>query len=458
MRLRRSIFAAAVLFLAARPAPTSAQVPAEWATDVRALLAAMDSIHPAPYRIHSRAEWERLAAEIEARVPTLRYHQFIAELARLVALAADGHTRFGNIRIADHQRVVIDPGPGEGFDSFYPMLFQVFADGLYAVRAHGSHRGLFGKKILTINGLPTAQVFERFRPLIPADNEAWQLLLFPDLMRLPGYVAGVGLVTSPSEPLRLTVAEPDGRTSEHAVEPGLPPGDWLDADRTLRPNIERPLWRRLEGRYAFTHLAEHRTVYVRYREVQNVEGEPIAAFAKRLFRFVDSSKAERLVFDLRGNGGGNNYLNQPLIHGMIRAVRVNQPGKLFVITDRGTFSAAMNFVGEAERNTHALFVGEPTAAPVNHYGDSRRVTLPASGIQVRISSLYWQFSDPRDTRRWVVPDLPVPTRFEDWVSGRDPVLEAVLAYRHDESAPVRAPNTNWGRPSQKKDLGPLVRW
>ena len=452
------MLAAAVLSLATRPASTPAQVPAEWAADVRALLAAMDSIHPDPYRIHPRAEWERLAAEIEARVPTLRYHQFVAELARLVALAADGHTRLGNIRLADHQRVVVDPGPGEALDSFYPIEVHVFADGLYAVRAHGSHRALFGKKIVAINGVATAEAFDRVSPFIAADNDAWRLRVFPDLLRSPGFVAGAGLATSPAEPLRLTVAELDGRTQEHRVDVGLPPGDWMDVDRALRPDVERPLWRRLEGRFAFTHLPEGAVVYVRYREVQNAEGESIAVFAERLVRFVDSSKTERLVIDLRGNGGGNNYLNQPLIHGLIRATSVNRPGSLFVITDRGTFSAAMNFVGEVERNTHALFAGEPTGAPVNHYGDSRRVTLPASGIQVRISSLYWQFSDPRDARPWVVPDLPVPLRFEDWLSGRDPVIEAVLAYRHDESAPVRPPNTNWRRPTQKADLGPLVRW
>ena len=39
-----------------------------------------------------------------------------------------------------------------------------------------------------------------------------------------------------------------------------------------------------------------------------------------------------------------------------------------------------------QRATEAVFVGEPTAGKPNSYGDSRRITLPNSGVTVRAST------------------------------------------------------------------------
>ena len=220
-----------------------------------------------------------------------------------------------------------------------------------------------------------------------------------------------------------------------------------------------PLHQLLTDNYSFRDLnGDPRTVYVRYRQVRNAEGgETIARFADRLFGYVDSAGVERLIVDIRSNGGGDNYLNQPLVHGLIASRRVNRPGRLFVITDRGTFSAAVSFAADVERNTHALFAGEPTGDPPNSCGDPRRVILPASGIVVRVSALYWQQSDPRDARPWIAPDLPAPESFADYLARRDPALEAVMAYRDSESTAPRPPNQNWVRKSQEQPP-PAIRW
>ncbi len=388
-------------------------------------------------------------------MPSLRYHQFVAELSRLVALAGDGHTRLGQVRLVDHQRVAFEPGSGEGMDIEYPVEFEVFSDGLYVVRAAPADTALLGRKVTAVNGVATVEAFERMRPFIPADNEAWHWYLFPRYLSSPGFVAAAGLAPSPAAPLRLTLT---GRAPPGTAEL-VPVGsvrEWVDADRELRAAGRLPRYRAIEARYAFEYLAESRTVYVRIREIQPMTAEPVAQFADRLFGFVDSIAADRVVLDLRGNGGGNNYLNQPLVHGLIRATRINRPGGLFVITDRGTFSAAVSLLGDVERNTHAIIVGEPAGALPNSYGDSRRIRLPESGVEVRISTVFWQHSDPRDPRPWIVPDLPASLSFADWMAGQDPAMAAILGYRPDPTATPRPPNTNWRRPSQRANPGPFV--
>lgn len=138
--------------------------------------------------------------------------------------------------------------------------------------------------------------------------------------------------------------------------------------------------------------------------------------------------------------------------------RWSGPGALRVLIDRGTFSAAIMFASAVERNLLAAFIGEPTGSPVNQSGDPVHVTLPASHLVVRISSLYWQPWDPRDARPGILPDIEIAPTFDDWLNDRDPVLAEVLAPLPPITWPEQ-PNLNWQRPAQQeKNIQPAVRW
>jgi len=64
---------------------------------------------------------------------------------------------------------------------------------------------------------------------------------------------------------------------------------------------------------------------------------------------------------------------------------------------------------------------------VNSYGDSRRITLPNSGITVRVSTLWWQ-GDERDRRLWTAPQVAADLTFENYRANNDPALKAALSY------------------------------
>jgi hypothetical protein len=55
--------------------------------------------------------------------------------------------------------------------------------------------------------------------------------------------------------------------------------------------------------------------------------------------------------------------------------------------------------------------------------------LPNSGISVRSSLVWWQAGQNFDPWTWV--DVAAPLSFSDYAAGRDPALEAALAYRPD---------------------------
>jgi hypothetical protein len=194
-----------------------------------------------------------------------------------------------------------------------------------------------------------------------------------------------------------------------------------------------PLWLKKPERLRyFEYLPESKTVYVRHSAVQNEADLTIEQFFGNVFHFADSAGAEKFILDIRMNGGGNNYLNKPVITGLIQSKKINRKGHLFVITGKATFSAAQNLTNELEIYTEAIFAGEPTSENVNFYGDTRTEVLPNSLLNVNLSWLWWQNLDPRDKRKWTAPQLAADMSFADYQNGRDPVMEMILNYKETE--------------------------
>jgi hypothetical protein len=122
---------------------------------------------------------------------------------------------------------------------------------------------------------------------------------------------------------------------------------------------------------------------------------------------MDDPAPQRVVIDLRRNGGGNNFLLEALRKRIERS-RFNRPGSLYVMISPRTFSAAQNAANRLERETFALFVGEPSGRAQNHFGDAQTTVGAATGITTHISTLPWFDSYPPDKRVWIMPDLPSP--------------------------------------------------
>jgi tetratricopeptide (TPR) repeat protein len=150
------------------------------------------------------------------------------------------------------------------------------------------------------------------------------------------------------------------------------------------------------------------------------------AFFRRAFAAGDTAGVERVVLDIRTNGGGNNFLNRFLVKEIIRRPQLDTPNRFFVLIGRGVFSAAQNLVNELDFYTNATFVGEPTGNAPNQYGDARLLELPNSKLRIFVSSLYWQGHSAMDTRTWFTPDIFVEMTSADYRAKRDPILETAL--------------------------------
>ncbi len=154
-------------------------------------------------------------------------------------------------------------------------------------------------------------------------------------------------------------------------------------------------------------------------------GASLALFADSLRHALTRPEVRTLIVDVRHNNGGDNGLLLPLLRTMVWWEMQDEAHRIFVITGRGTFSAARNFISRVERLTNAVFVGEPSSSSPNFTGEDTELTLPWSRVQGSISTRYWQDSDPGDRRPFIWPDVPVGMSSRDYFEGHDPALEAI---------------------------------
>lgn len=89
----------------------------------------------------------------------------------------------------------------------------------------------------------------------------------------------------------------------------------------------------------------------------------------------------------------------------------------------------MNLCNALEYFTPVIFVGEPTGGTPGLFGDNVVVTLPHTTLEVRISNVWWQLMDSRDTRSWIPPEVAAEPTAADYAGGADPALQSVLPIR-----------------------------
>jgi tetratricopeptide (TPR) repeat protein len=412
---------------ASNPPPVTADGAREWREDLRFMASEMEKRHRNLFHTVSRERFEAAVRSLDARIPSLARHRILVEMARIVAMVGDGHTNLAPTR-----------DPRVGFRT-YPLRLYLFADGLAVRAASREHADAVGAKVVRIGSSSADQAYRAVRELIGRDNEMDARFFAPHLLVMPEILHALGLIDDMEDAaftldvggtvrtLRLSPAGPAELLAPETDTTWMPRPELVDArDGAARPT---PLWLQApQDRYRFVPLPEAKAVYVQYNQVGDKEGgETIAAFADRLLAFLDANPIERLVLDLRLNRGGNGELNRPLLVALIRARRVDRPGGLFVLVGRSTWSAAQFLVNDLEKYTHAIFVGEPTGGKVNAFGDSSRITLPHSGVTVRVSTLWWQ-GDERDARPWTAPQVAADLALADYRANVDPALDAALRY------------------------------
>ncbi len=326
-----------------------------------------------------------------------------------------------------------------------------------------------GSEIQTINDLPVGQIVQKMLGIIPTDGynttNKYQLLN-------RGMFRRVYALLMPSSDTFIIDGIDGARHFRHVKVAAIAP----DFNRPPA-STENPIsWL----------LRDDSTGILTLRSFQLNAGE----FARRVDSFftqVHKRKINRLIIDLRNNGGGNNvnvselysyFADSPFYHlrktevsrqplsyrnhiiniseyDNLRARlasdssyeiveypgrRLREPisanrfdGKLIVLVNGATLSAASEFAALVHGNKRGTIIGEETGGC--YYGSTGgsylTLVLPNSRLRARIPTIRIFTAVPEDFKqqprgRGVLPDFPVSYSIGDLLTGRDRVMEMAL--------------------------------
>jgi hypothetical protein len=391
---------------------------AAWQADVAYFVRLVEGRHPNPFGHVSRAHFESEAEAFAQRIPALDDEHVVMGFQRLTALIHDGHT---TLPIFFHS----DPRWLAQFRYHrFPIRTERFSDGWFVYAASEPYRAIVGGRIVSIGGVPIAQIVAALDPYVSRDNDYTPAARLPYYLEIPEALRGSGAVGASNPEI---VVENRGARRTAQLRPQAD-GETIavsmrDPAATVplrERDPEKPFW--------LEYLPESRTVYVQYNVVTNAPDETFEHFCDRLVALVRERDAKRVVVDLRRNGGGSGDLNLYLLNAIARLPQIDRPGGLFVLLGRHVFSAAQLAVDGFDRRTNALFAGEPPGALPNHYGDARAVALPNSRLRVAVSTVYHQESGPFEYRDFTPPEIAATLSSDDERRGSDPALAAIDAY------------------------------
>jgi hypothetical protein len=406
---------------------------AQWREDVIATHDALRTIHPQPFAEVAEASLQTAAESLLADIPCLSDQQVFARLAQLVALLRDGHTRLAIPR-AD---------PARGLDIGHtgtpppkiplafarlPLEFSVFEDGVFVTATTAEYGQWLGARLNTYDGVALAPLLEVLASIAFAENDSATRLKVADRLSYPELVSALGLTAdSPDTTLEL---EPPGKPLTRLVVSAATPGsDWLDGFGDRPPlHLSQP-----DTKYHADYLPELDLHYVAINEIGDAPDGPglVPFFAAQVA--LAAQRDARLVVDLRHNFGGAGDLNRGLLLALLNSEEINRYGRSYMLIGRRTFSAAQALLNDLEAYSEVLFVGEDSGSMPDHYGDSKKLQLPNSGLTLRVSALHWSSWLAGDARRHTSPLIAAPWNSELWFAGRDPALEAIAALPADLS-------------------------
>lgn len=378
------------------PEPVRGVAKAQWHSDLAFFSREMPKRHINAFHAVTREQFDAAVRELDARIDAAPDDEIVCGFMRLAALIGDGHT------------IVKLPG------NWHRLLIKAaaFDDAWRVTAATPANRDLVGQRITAIDGVPIAEVVKRLMTLQSQDEtEVLQRAGLTPIVVVPEILHGLGIATSSSEVTLTTDAATE-------VVKSIAFGDqlkqeWISAQRDVPLAQRNPA-----AAFEILPMPEAKAVFVEWRRYDD-----LAANAARLWQLVDAGKAEKVIIDLRQNGGGDFNVGRKQ---MVAQLAKRPAVKGFVLVGARTFSAAMVNAIDFRNTAHATLVGGPIGEKPNSYAEDDEFVLPASHLVVDYSTRFYKFV-PDDAPNVVLPDVRAVATWDDFVAGRDPALERALS-------------------------------
>jgi hypothetical protein len=427
--------------------------PEQLINDVDFYVKTVEETHVSPFAHISRKQWRAQADDLRSRIAkqgAMTQQEFWLLFAPLVSSLADRHS------VVMEPRFFIPNNPTK-----YLPVRAVYVDGKIVVAGSVADVKITkGAVITSVNGINSKEVIRRL--------SAYGYGVEKERIEGAAEWLWIGAAEVFGKPESFVLTFADGTKAEVK---GLPVSEIINREKPASADLPKASESPLELKFLDKDVAYLNASTFEY------DLEKYEAILKDVFTRIKASEAKNLIVDLRSNTGGHSALGDALIdlfnaksikHYSLKWKRslqyvekmkddglpvpshylslkpgefyvskagtvnpVANPlrfnGRVYVLSSKDTFSSGQMFLGVVKDNKLARIVGEETSTPACSPGEQYRFNLPNSRLRVMTSVKYWMAPGGCNGSKGVIPDVMVKQSLDDYLTGRDRILETALS-------------------------------
>lgn len=385
--------------------------------DLDYLYETLKTSHPDIFYNNPEESFLDRKSEIERRIETDSGFEFSMDLQSLVALVGDSHTT-SSISV------------NKGIEVF-PINMASY-DGKWTINLlPAENENLLGMRVETIEGLTFDKLCEKFSVLFSADNEVYLKRQVSRNFYVDDFLAYVG-AKEKGEPLNIVLSDDNGNKYELELQPILV-DELMDNKISLAKLPEKrtsvPATEEDSEKYYFARPLNDSAYYIQYNRCMEDPNLSIEDFSRQVLSDLNNGSYSTVMIDLRNNGGGSDGFLQPILN--ISKNYADKTGaKVYGIVGERTFSSAI-INAMMIKEMGGYLAGTETGGSVDHFGSISHFTLPNSGTRASYSTKLILMSDYLESGQGygiepIHPDLIVEQSLDDYLNGKDTVVEAIL--------------------------------
>lgn len=324
------------------------------------------------------------------------------------------------------QKIVASVGDGHtttniGADKMFPMELYWYKDGFYVRNTSSEYEKIMYSKLIKINSEDIDSVLEKLSKVISHENEAHLKSQAPWSIEISSRLYGLGIIEN-TDYAKFTFQDRNGEEIE--VEMNSKDGEYV-LDNIIGEGKEGESTLFMKDRdksYWYEYLEQDKMIYFMYNRCREMKEKSFDKFSKELMESINNKDVEKVVIDIRNNGGGSSPILNDFIDELSNC-KLNKKGGIYVIVGRSTFSSAILNAITLKQKTEAIFIGEPTGGKPNHYGEVKSFKLPNNKVTVKYSTKYFtNYDEDIDS---FIPDIIIELTIDDYINNNDPILEYI---------------------------------
>lgn len=172
----------------------------------------------------------------------------------------------------------------------------------------------------------------------------------------------------------------------------------------------------------FTPIKNTKALYINFESYPTFEDMQV--FGETLVNYIATNHIQKVIIDMRNNGGGDLYVGVVLAYALNLADTIDWKNGVFVLTSNNTFSAATSNAALFKQLLNAKIVGEPTGSNPTGYQDMDSFTLPNSKLIITYSKRLFQLSEKLNTA--LQPDIFIKQDWDSLLRKEDNVLRKLI--------------------------------